>query len=163
MAQGLLYHLHGSYSGMKVALTIWEKRISPVFDSATMLMIAEIDQNCEKLKKVIEHIQDGLSFQFHGAWPQVSLSTIVKIELEKLHIDPKKIHNTDIHFNSNIPLLNTFTLKGKIVTNTSHLALPNNDEKKHITQFNINHENRHILEKYSQIWSYTILPIYWTG
>jgi predicted Fe-Mo cluster-binding NifX family protein len=30
---------------MKVALTVWEKRISPVFDSAAMLLIAEIENS----------------------------------------------------------------------------------------------------------------------
>jgi predicted Fe-Mo cluster-binding NifX family protein len=53
MAQGLLYHLFGSCSGMKVALTVWEKRISPVFDSAAMLLIAEIE-NSEVTAKYTE-------------------------------------------------------------------------------------------------------------
>lgn len=30
---------------MKVALTVWDDRISPVFDSARMLLIAEIEDN----------------------------------------------------------------------------------------------------------------------
>lgn len=46
---------------MKVALTVWENRISPLFDSAGMLLIADIEKG-GNVKKHFEPIENGLAF-----------------------------------------------------------------------------------------------------
>ncbi len=43
MAQVLLYGYPRSEPEVKVALTVWENRISPVFDFARMLLVADIE------------------------------------------------------------------------------------------------------------------------
>ncbi len=43
---------------MRVAVTVWENRISPVFDSANMLMIAQVEEN-----EVIERSYEQMNTQ----------------------------------------------------------------------------------------------------
>ncbi len=42
MVQGLLFQYPRSEPEVKVALTVWENRISPVFDSARVLLVVDI-------------------------------------------------------------------------------------------------------------------------
>ncbi len=91
-------------------------------------------------------------------YPEQSLTDQEQTELEKLNINPQKIQSHK-HF----PSINSLTYNDKILTNTKGLILPSNNETKQITQFIINHENRHATENHYQIFKYTTLPVYWAG
>ena len=43
----LAWHVNCYMSGMNVAVPIWQGRVSPVFDSATVITIVAIEQGCE--------------------------------------------------------------------------------------------------------------------
>jgi len=45
MACNMLYATDEEGKGLKVALTVWRNRISPVFDAAQMMLIADIENN----------------------------------------------------------------------------------------------------------------------
>jgi len=47
---------------MKVAITVWENRVSPVFDSACTLLIAEI-KNARVMKKIYQHVNPDMPMQ----------------------------------------------------------------------------------------------------
>jgi len=47
---------------MKVAITVWENRVSPVFDSACTLLIAEI-KNARVVKRSYQHINPDMPMQ----------------------------------------------------------------------------------------------------
>ena len=61
---------------MKVALTVWETRISPVFDSASMLLIAEIE-NARILKRDYERLNPELPANFINTLFQLGVSTLI--------------------------------------------------------------------------------------
>lgn len=59
---------------MKIAITVWGNRISPVFDSAQTLLVAEIRQK-EVVKRQIELFQAGVFSRF------IELLTELKIQV----------------------------------------------------------------------------------
>lgn len=61
---------------MKVALTVWGNRISPVFDSANMLLIAEIE-NARILKRDYERLKPELPADFISTLFQLKVSTLI--------------------------------------------------------------------------------------
>ena len=60
---------------MKVALTVWENRISPVFDSARMLMVTRIENG---------KLGGRQNKPFHGASPLSRATQIVDLDIEVL-------------------------------------------------------------------------------
>ncbi len=60
---------------MIVALTVWENRISPVFDSARMLMVTCIENG---------QVNGRQNEPFHGASPLSRVSQIVDLAIEVL-------------------------------------------------------------------------------
>ncbi len=67
---------HGGIKNMKVALTVWENRISPVFDSANMLLIAEIE-NKKVLKRGYERLNPEQPAYFINTMSQLGVSTLI--------------------------------------------------------------------------------------
>lgn len=46
---------------MKVAIPIWDGRVSPVMDTARRLLVAEYDSGQEKSRTVVDMLQSGLA------------------------------------------------------------------------------------------------------
>jgi predicted Fe-Mo cluster-binding NifX family protein len=61
---------------MKVALTVWDDRISPVFDSAHMLLIAEIKDN-EVIKRQYMTFDPGIPLQLSNMLKGQDISVII--------------------------------------------------------------------------------------
>jgi predicted Fe-Mo cluster-binding NifX family protein len=61
---------------MKVALTVWENRISPLFDSAGMLLIADIEKG-GKIRKHFEPIDQGLAFSRVGRLDELGVNVLI--------------------------------------------------------------------------------------
>lgn len=61
---------------MKVALTVWGKRISPVFDSAQMLLISEIE-NSKVIKRKYTTFNPELSEHLAGLLNQQNVSVLI--------------------------------------------------------------------------------------
>ena len=61
---------------MKVALTVWGKRISPVFDSAQMLLISEIE-NSKIIKKEYETFNPESSHQLADLLNKQKISVLI--------------------------------------------------------------------------------------
>ena len=61
---------------MKVALTVWENRISPVFDSANMLLVAEIEDD-KILKRGYERLNPELPAYFINTMSRLGISTMI--------------------------------------------------------------------------------------
>jgi predicted Fe-Mo cluster-binding NifX family protein len=61
---------------MKVALTVWGNRISPVFDSANLLLIAEIE-NATILKRGYERLNPELPVYFINTMSQLGITTLI--------------------------------------------------------------------------------------
>ncbi len=61
---------------MKVALTVWENRISPVFDSAHMLLIAEIE-DAETMNRRYESFNPEISLRLVEMLKQIDISVLI--------------------------------------------------------------------------------------
>lgn len=82
---------------MKIALTVWEEKISPVFDSSSTLMIVEIDSN-QILNKHIEFFDPGQPFLLAKQLKKMGISLLICgaisefpckiLEMDKLVIVP---------------------------------------------------------------------------
>ncbi|OGP62324.1 MAG: hypothetical protein A2V65_05255, partial [Deltaproteobacteria bacterium RBG_13_49_15] len=61
---------------MRIALTVWEDRISPVFDVATMILLAEI-QNGGVLNKRFMPFNPGVSWQLAEMLKEMGVSVLI--------------------------------------------------------------------------------------
>jgi predicted Fe-Mo cluster-binding NifX family protein len=61
---------------MKVALTVWENRISPLFDSAGMLLIADIEKN-GRVRKHFEPIEKGLALSRVARLAELGINVLI--------------------------------------------------------------------------------------
>lgn len=61
---------------MKVALTVWGKRISPVFDSAQMLLISEIE-NSKVINRTYKTFDPEASHQLAGLLNKQKISVLI--------------------------------------------------------------------------------------
>jgi predicted Fe-Mo cluster-binding NifX family protein len=61
---------------MKVALTVWEDRISPVFDAARMLMIADIE-NGQILNRRMAAFSPEMSLRLSGHLKQLGIDVLI--------------------------------------------------------------------------------------
>jgi len=61
---------------MKVALTVWENRISPLFDSAGMLLVADIEKD-GRIKKHFEPIDKGLAFSRVARLDELGVNVLI--------------------------------------------------------------------------------------
>lgn len=61
---------------MKVALTVWENRISPVFDSARMLLIANIENKTVKSRRY-EPFDSELSLRRAGKLSDLGIKVLI--------------------------------------------------------------------------------------
>ncbi len=61
---------------MKVALTVWGKRISPVFDSAQMLLISEIE-NSKVINRTYKTFNPESSHQLAGLLNKQKVSVLI--------------------------------------------------------------------------------------
>jgi predicted Fe-Mo cluster-binding NifX family protein len=71
-----LYSGKGGRSKMKMALTVWEDRISPVFDSAQMLLIAEIE-NKEVTKRRYEPFVPDLPSRMADRLSELDVAVLI--------------------------------------------------------------------------------------
>ncbi len=71
-----LYSGKGDRSKMKMALTVWENRISPVFDSAQMLLIAEI-KNKEVTKRRYEPFVPDLPSRMADRLSELDVAVLI--------------------------------------------------------------------------------------
>jgi predicted Fe-Mo cluster-binding NifX family protein len=61
---------------MKVALTAWENRISPVFDSANTLLIAEIE-NSQIIERHYESFNPAMAARLPDAFKRLGIDTLI--------------------------------------------------------------------------------------
>ena len=77
MAFILLYvSFKGDRSGMKVAITVWGRRISPVFDSADKLVIAEI-KNAKVVNKKKQGFNPGIPSRLIKKLKQLDVAVLI--------------------------------------------------------------------------------------
>jgi predicted Fe-Mo cluster-binding NifX family protein len=63
-------------AGMNVAITVWGNRISPVFDAAQTLLVAEIRQ-AEIVSRQIRTFQAGLYSRFIGLLRELEVQVLI--------------------------------------------------------------------------------------
>ncbi len=61
---------------MKIAMTVWEGKISPVFDSAQSLLIAEIE-NGEVKNKRYEHFNSDIIFRLEDVLKNLGVDVLI--------------------------------------------------------------------------------------
>ncbi len=116
---------------MKIALTIWGSRISPVFDSAHNLMIVEIQQmkiinrlytsfNPELPSGLAEKlIELGVGTLICGAIADTTLGIIERMSIKVLPFVTGKAHNVAENYAQDFPIIPEFLMPGCGVRNRS--------------------------------------------
>jgi predicted Fe-Mo cluster-binding NifX family protein len=66
----------GANHNMKMALTVWENRISPVFDAAQMLLVVEIENN-EIISRHYEPIYPEFTTRLAGRLAEMNVAVLI--------------------------------------------------------------------------------------
>lgn len=109
---------------MKAALTVWENRISPVFDAAQMFLIAEIS-NCMVLttrhepfdpevpSRVADRLQElNVSVLICGAISEVPANMIESRSIKLIPFISGNAEDILGHYAKGLPIIPTFLMPG---------------------------------------------------
>ncbi len=109
---------------MKTALTVWENRISPVFDAAQMLLIAEID-NTKIINQRHEPFDPELPLRLIDRLLELDVAVLIcgaiseipatVIEAQAIKLIPFISGNADDvleHYAQGLPIIPTFLMPG---------------------------------------------------
>ncbi|MFO7963687.1 MAG: NifB/NifX family molybdenum-iron cluster-binding protein [Desulfobacterales bacterium] len=130
---------------MKVALTVWENRISPVFDSARTLLIAEI-----KDKKIVKRdyerlnpelpttyvgrmTDSGISALICGAISQVPAGIIESAGIKLIPFVSGDVEDILAHYSKGMPISPKFSMPGcsESLPETAGTVKPNSEKREH--------------------------------
>ncbi len=109
---------------MKTALTVWENRISPVFDAAQMLLIAEID-NTKIINKRHEPFDPEIPLRFIDRLLEIDVAVLIcgaiseipanMIEARAITLIPFISGNAEDvleHYAQGLPIIPAFLMPG---------------------------------------------------
>jgi predicted Fe-Mo cluster-binding NifX family protein len=62
---------------MRVALAVWNDRISPVFDTASRLLLVDVDQGVERVRRIIEVAADTFPTQRARRMTELEVNVLI--------------------------------------------------------------------------------------